>query len=85
MLCPRYSVCMKTVDTLESWATSVGTCGLCGLRLPLCPAEIVQGRAYHHCLECDLMQMTEEDRLGTEAEKARYLQHNNSIDRKSVV
>ena len=67
------------MDTLESWATSVGTCGLCGLRLPLSPAEIVQGKAYHHCLECDLMQMTEEDRLGTEAEKARYLQHNNSI------
>ncbi|MFH2113518.1 MAG: class I SAM-dependent methyltransferase [Spirochaetota bacterium] len=53
-------------------------CGLCGAELPACPTEIVQGRAYHHCSVCDLLQMAQVDRLCTKAEEARYLKHDNS-------
>ena len=54
-------------------------CGLCSSLLPSSPTEIVQGRRYHLCPNCDLLQMAPVDRLGLTDEKKRYLLHDNSI------
>jgi hypothetical protein len=60
-------------------------CGLCGTRLAARPDAVVQGRAYHLCQVCDLLQMTPQDRLDVTEETARYLKHNNSIRTKGYL
>ena len=64
--------------TPENGKYSPNQCGLCGNQLPGFPAEIVQGRAFHHCPACDLLQMAHADRMDAKKEAARYLKHNNS-------
>jgi len=76
MLRSQYSAGMKPLETSD---TIPGRCGLCGTLLPVYPEETVQGRAYHHCSKCDLLQMAEADRLDTGQERARYLKHDNSL------
>jgi hypothetical protein len=70
---------MNGTNAQVSGGSASGGCSLCGASLPVGPEETVQGRDYHLCAVCDLMQMAGKDRLSTADEKKRYLQHNNSI------
>jgi hypothetical protein len=60
-------------------------CGLCGTRLAGSPDAVVQGRAYHLCPVCDLLQMAHRNRLDAAEERARYLKHNNSLRTKGYL
>lgn len=54
------------------------SCGLCGAETAR--LGVVQHRTLRHCPRCDLLQAAPGERLSVEAQRARYLQHRNSLE-----
>lgn len=54
------------------------TCLICGSQ-QLNSIHCSSGEVYHHCQDCDYIFLQPKFRLSSDAEKGRYLEHNNDI------
>ncbi len=73
----------------KGWATRMGetstACPLCGSRTGASRYQKRMKRHYHWCSNCDLVSVPTADHISPEAERDRYLSHNNSLEQTGYV